>query len=74
MTCQLCKHGCTRPGTTTVVLERGGTTVVIKGVPADICENCGEAYLAEAVAERVYAAAESAVRSGAEVEIRRFAA
>ncbi|HEX2572479.1 MAG TPA: type II toxin-antitoxin system MqsA family antitoxin [Polyangia bacterium] len=74
MTCQLCRHGNALPGTTTVVLRRGEATIVIKGVPADVCENCGEAYLAEAIAERVYAAAESAVRSGAEVEIRRFAA
>jgi len=30
-----------------VVLERGQTTVVIKDVPADICENAGEYYLTE---------------------------
>jgi YgiT-type zinc finger domain-containing protein len=74
MTCQLCRHGSLVPGTTTVVLRRGEATIVIKGVPADVCDNCGEAYLTEAIAERVYASAESAVRSGAEVEIRRFAA
>lgn len=41
--CVICKQGKTRPGMGTVILERGKTTVVIKKVPADICDNCGEA-------------------------------
>lgn len=74
MTCTLCKHGETAPGTVTVTLQRGETTVILKGVPASVCENCGEYYLDEAVASQVYAMAERAVRDGAEVEIRRYAA
>ena len=42
MKCTICKLDLTRPGKATVVLERGQTTVVIKDVPADICENCGK--------------------------------
>lgn len=45
MKCVICKHGETRPGMTTVTLERGGATLVVKGVPARICGNCGEAYV-----------------------------
>jgi YgiT-type zinc finger domain-containing protein len=26
-------------------LERESTTVVIKGVPAEVCHNCGEEYV-----------------------------
>ena len=74
MTCTLCKHGELAPGTTTVALSRGETTIIIKGVPADLCDNCGEYYLSEAVSARVLAVADAAIRSGAEVEIIRFAA
>jgi hypothetical protein len=57
-----------------VALNRGQTTVVLKGVPADVCDNCGEYYLSQAVAQRVWSVADAAVRSGAEVEIIRYAA
>jgi YgiT-type zinc finger domain-containing protein len=58
----------------TVTLQRGDTTVILKQVPADVCENCGEYYLSNEVAAQVLEKAESAVKSGAEVEILRFAA
>ena len=74
MKCALCRHGETRPGEVNVILQRGQCTVIVKGVPADVCENCGEYYLAEETAENVMGVAEDAVASGAEVEIRRFAA
>ncbi len=74
MKCVLCRHGEARPGNTTVTLERGETTVIIKAVPADVCENCGEYYLSDAITEKVLAIAEDAVRKGAEVEILRFTA
>jgi YgiT-type zinc finger domain-containing protein len=74
MNCVICKQGSTNPGSTTVTLQRGNTTVILKGVPAEICENCGEYYLSEEVSGQVLARAEAAVRGGAEVEILRFAA
>jgi YgiT-type zinc finger domain-containing protein len=74
MHCVICKQGETHSGAATVTLERGGATVVIKGVPAMICDNCGEYYLDEAMTERVLAMGEQALAQGAEVEVRRFAA
>ena len=74
MKCVLCKHGMTKPGKTTVVLQRGETSVIIKDVPAEICENCGEYYLAADVTETVLNLAEEAVHRKSEVEILRFAA
>ncbi len=74
MRCVVCKHGETSPGQVTVSLQRGETTVIFKQVPADVCENCGEYYLSEAVTAQVMERAEAAVKSGAEVEIMRFAA
>lgn len=74
MKCALCKQGDTKPGNVTVTLQRGDTTVILKDVPADVCENCGEYYLSEKVSTQVLQRAEEAVKSGAEVEILRFAA
>ena len=74
MKCVLCRHGETRPGRVAVTLQRGDTTVILKDVPADVCENCGEYYLSEGISEQVLERAEAAVKSGAEVEILRFAA
>ena len=74
MRCMICKKGETRPGEVTVTLQRGETTVIFKGVPADVCENCGEYYVSESVSERLLTRAEVAVKNGAEVEILRFAA
>ena len=52
MRCILCKQGDARPGKVTVTLQRGDTTVIIKGVPAEVCENCGEYYLEDTIAGR----------------------
>lgn len=74
MQCVICKQGVTQAGESTVTLERDTTTIVIKGVPADVCDNCGEYYLSEETTDRVLAMAEEAVVHGAEIEVRRFAA
>jgi YgiT-type zinc finger domain-containing protein len=74
MKCVICKQGQTHDGLTTVTLERGPTTVVIKDVPAEICENCGEYYLSEEVTEKVQNLAELAFQHGVEIEVLRYAA
>lgn len=74
MTCVICKQGELYPGTTTVTMTRGESTVVIKNVPADICENCGEYYLSEDISKQVMLMAEEAIKRNHEVEIVQFAA
>jgi YgiT-type zinc finger domain-containing protein len=74
MKCVVCRRGQTRPGKATMVLLRGGATVVINDVPARVCENCGEEYVDESVAEKVLAAAEASARAGVRVEIRDYVA
>ena len=74
MKCVICKTGRTHPGTTTVTLQRDNSVVVIRDVPAEICEDCGEYYLSEPVAKRVYADADATVQHHVEVEILRYAA
>jgi YgiT-type zinc finger domain-containing protein len=64
MICMVCRQGGdTRPGKTTVVLQRNGATVVINDVPARVCENCGEEDVDEQVAETVLASAEASARA-----------
>ncbi|MGH7906151.1 MAG: type II toxin-antitoxin system MqsA family antitoxin [Candidatus Binataceae bacterium] len=74
MKCVICKHGETRLGRTTVTLERGGATLVIKSVPAEVCDNCGEAYVAEQVTRQLLETAEQALRTGVQVDVRVFSA
>ncbi|MHB9111052.1 MAG: type II toxin-antitoxin system MqsA family antitoxin [Thermoleophilia bacterium] len=74
MKCVICKQGEAHPGKVTVTLQRGESTIILKDVPAEVCENCGEYYLSEEITEQVLSRAEEAVKSGAEVEILRFAA
>ncbi len=74
MNCTICRHGSTRPGKSNVALHRGESTIVIKDVPADVCENCGEYYLTEEISRRVLELAEESVQHGAEIEVLRFAA
>lgn len=74
MTCMICKTGETHPGAATVTLERDNATVVIKGVPARVCGNCGEEYIEELVTASLLKTAEEAVRAGVQVDVRTYAA
>ena len=74
MKCVNCKTGNSNPGTTTVTLQRGESIIVVKEVPADVCDNCGEYYLQKEVTEKIYQQAEKAVQRKVEVEIVRYAA
>jgi YgiT-type zinc finger domain-containing protein len=72
MKCPVCKVGFLEQGHTVVTLSRGETTIVIKGVPGEVCDSCGEYTLSSDIAARVFAMADEAVKNGAEVEVRRF--
>lgn len=74
MMCIICKKGNTRPDKVTVTLERDTITLVVKSVPAQVCENCGEQYLDEGITARLLRQAEEAARAGIQVEIREYVA
>lgn len=74
MECLICKMGETRAGKVTVTLQRDELTVLIKNVPAQICENCGEYYLSDDITDQILKQAEASAAKNAEVEILRFAA
>lgn len=69
MECIICKNGTTEHGKVTVTLERGGSIIAIKEVPADICNNCGEYYLSEEMTKEVLKKAEDAFKKGVEIEV-----
>ncbi len=53
MKCLVCKHNRFRKGTTMLPIERGNAILLITDIPARVCENCGETYLDEDIAQEV---------------------
>jgi len=74
MKCVICKTGELGPGRTNVTHERDTHVVVIKDVPAEICDACGEAYFDGDVAQAVYDLAESSLASGRDYSVLKYAA
>ncbi|MDF1527444.1 MAG: type II toxin-antitoxin system MqsA family antitoxin [bacterium] len=72
--CPVCRMGEVGPGKATLTLERGGTTVVVRNVPAAVCRNCGEEFIDEEITKNVMGEAEHAVRTGVQVEVREYKA
>ena len=48
--------------------------MVVKGVPAQVCDNCGEEYVDADAADRLLQAADEAAQSGIQVDVRQFIA
>lgn len=69
MNCVICKDGTTSQGFTSVTLERDGMLFVVKQVPAQICSNCGEAYLDEHATQVILEMAQKAFYEGIQLEI-----
>ncbi len=74
MKCPICRNGETRAGTATATLVRDGVTLVVEGVPADVCDNCGEEFVGEAEAARLLELGEDAARAGVRVDVRAYRA
>lgn len=74
MKCLSCKTGDPKPGTTTFAAEREGILVVVKHVPALICEQCGEEYFEGTVTDGLMEQVKEAVKAGGEVNIRVYKA
>ncbi|MCF1750321.1 type II toxin-antitoxin system MqsA family antitoxin [Mariniradius sediminis] len=69
MECSICKNGNTKPGRVTVTLERDHTIVLLKDVPAEVCQNCGHYYLDGPTTKLVLEKANEAHEKGAELEV-----
>jgi hypothetical protein len=57
-----------------VTFHRDGRTLVVNEVPAEVCENCGEAYVAEDVTAELLRMAAEARQAQAIVLVRDYSA
>ncbi len=74
MRCAICRTGQTRPGTADEAITHHGTTLVVKGVPAEICDQCGETYFDSDITAQLLDLARSAAEAGVVVDVRHYAA
>ena len=51
-TCDLC-GGELSTGTTSLEIWHGEELIVLKDIPADVCQQCGETYLSAHVSEKI---------------------
>ena len=68
----VCNIGEMRPGTTTLTVERGGMTLVIKRVPARVCGSCSEGYFDEATTKQLGVIVEGLERSGVQIAVQDY--
>jgi YgiT-type zinc finger domain-containing protein len=74
MMCVICKSGELEPGKVTVTLTRARMTLVIRSMPARVCENCCEEYVDAVTASGLLQTLEGAARAGVEVDVREYMA
>ena len=73
MACVACKSNSMKDGTTTITVERGAMVLVVRHVPAQVCEQCGEEYIAGEVQERLEKLVDRAEGEGVQFAVRDFA-
>jgi len=64
--------GTLKPERVTVTLERDGSILLVKDVPANVCQNCGERYYDSSTTDELLTLADRAFSQGAELEIIRM--
>jgi len=72
--CPICRHGEILPGRGDKVLTYRGTTLVVQGVPAGVCDTCAERYFEAPVIQELTALVREAAAAGVLVDVRRYAA
>ena len=72
--CVICRNGETKQGKATITLERGKMLMIVKNVPAQVCEVCGEEYIDEDASRRLAEVAEEEAKNGVALEVREYAA
>jgi len=72
MKCVICKNDTTHKGKVTVTLENNGSIILIKDVPAHICDICEHYILDENISTEVLKKGKEGLLKGAELEIIRL--
>ena len=74
MKCVVCKEGTMKKDKITVTYDIKNTVIVIRNVPANVCQNCGNYYLSSAITKKIMERAKEATRKGVEIEILKLTA
>jgi YgiT-type zinc finger domain-containing protein len=74
MKCAICRVGDTAEGLATFTYERDGRVVIIRNVPAQVCNTCSEAYYDEQTSGTLLREAKTLLDDGAEVAVISFQA
>jgi YgiT-type zinc finger domain-containing protein len=74
MKCLSCKNGTPEPGTTTFTADADGVLVIVRNVPALICNICGEEYFDAEVSAQLQDQIDEAAKSGGELTVRTYRA
>ena len=72
MKCAICNYGETQFGFTTIVLEKNGTTLLFRQVPAQICDTCGEEYVSSDTNKTILERATAEMNRGVSLELLNF--
>jgi YgiT-type zinc finger domain-containing protein len=72
MECVICKSGNMYEGKVTVTLEKNGSIILIKEVPAHICNVCEHYYLDEKITGEVLKRGTEGLLKGAELEVMKL--
>lgn len=70
--CIVCPEGRLQVSTFTKTMERNGTTLVVKKVPALVCDTCGDVTYTEAIGRRLDEMYEAAKKAGVDTAVRSF--
>ncbi len=74
MECVICKAGNMYEGKVTVTLEKNGSIILIKEVPAHVCVVCEHYYLDEHTTGEVLQRGSEGLLKGAELEVMKLKA
>ena len=72
MKCFVCRFGEIEPGVTTYNLNHDPMTLVVKNVPASVCDACGEGHLEPEVSVRLQEIVNEARTAGVEFMVRKY--
>lgn len=74
MKCVICKTGDLQPQSVSVsvTVNRQGALLVVEGVPALVCDNCGERYFDDAVSARLLELTEQTLQPGVRLDVRQY--
>ena len=70
MKCVICQYGDANPGTATVTVRRESLTLVVKEVPALVCDNCVDEYVEDQVTAQIIETAQEALDADVQVDVR----